>query len=61
LTVRAKILTHADSKGSARRRAAGGASVHIRSVLKPDGTWMVVEPLAGAAETPFNMILEARP
>ena len=24
-----------------------GAAAHIRSVLKPDGTWMVVEPMAG--------------
>jgi ubiquinone/menaquinone biosynthesis C-methylase UbiE len=96
-----------------------GAAAHVRSLLKPDGTWMVVEPMAGdrledninpvgrlyyaastmicvptslsqevgtalgaqagearlseliggagfrrvrrAAETPFNMILEARP
>jgi ubiquinone/menaquinone biosynthesis C-methylase UbiE len=96
-----------------------GAAAHVRDVLKPDGTWMIVEPMAGdsleanlnpvsrlfyaastmicvptslaqevgtalgaqageaklreivstagfssvrrAAETPFNMILEARP
>ncbi|QJE96353.1 class I SAM-dependent methyltransferase [Luteolibacter luteus] len=24
-----------------------GASVHIRESLKPDGTWMIVEPMAG--------------
>ena len=24
-----------------------GAAAHIRSALKPDGTWMVVEPMAG--------------
>jgi len=24
-----------------------GAAAHIRSLLKPDGTWMVVEPMAG--------------
>ena len=23
-----------------------GASAHVRSVLKPDGTWMIVEPFA---------------
>ncbi|HEX9327719.1 MAG TPA: class I SAM-dependent methyltransferase [Reyranella sp.] len=24
-----------------------GAAAHVRSLLKPDGTWMVVEPMAG--------------
>jgi SAM-dependent methyltransferase len=24
-----------------------GASAHVRSTLKPDGTWMIVEPFAG--------------
>jgi ubiquinone/menaquinone biosynthesis C-methylase UbiE len=24
-----------------------GAAIHVRSTLKPDGTWMVVEPFAG--------------
>ena len=24
-----------------------GAAVHVRQSLKPDGTWMVVEPMAG--------------
>ncbi len=24
-----------------------GAAKHVKSTLKPDGTWMIVEPLAG--------------
>ena len=24
-----------------------GAAIHVRSALKPDGTWMIVEPFAG--------------
>ena len=81
-----------------------GAAAHVLQSLKPDGSWMIIEPMAGdklednlnptslsqeigaalgaqageaklrkiitaggfrnvrrAAETPFNMILEARP
>jgi hypothetical protein len=26
-----------------------GAAAHIRKSLKPDGTWMIVEPIAGNA------------
>jgi hypothetical protein len=26
-----------------------GAAAHIRGLLKPDGTWMIVEPIAGAS------------
>ena len=24
-----------------------GAAAHVRQALKPDGTWMIVEPMAG--------------
>jgi 2-polyprenyl-3-methyl-5-hydroxy-6-metoxy-1,4-benzoquinol methylase len=34
-----------------------GASAHVRSTLKPDGTWMIVEPFAGdKLEDNLNMI-----
>jgi hypothetical protein len=52
-----------------------GASRHVRSSLRRDGTWMIVEPNAGdrvedtggfarfrrVAETPFNLVCEVRP
>ena len=54
-----------------------GASRHVRSSLRPDGTWMIGEPNAGrrsdvvetggfarfrrVAETPFNLAFEVRP
>ena len=34
-----------------------GAAAHVRSTLKPDGTWMVVEPYAeNAAEDNHNPV-----
>lgn len=45
-----------------------GAAHHVREGLSPGGTWLIVEPFAGgfhrfrrAAETPFSLVLEARP
>lgn len=50
-----------------------GAAAHVRATLNPDGTWLIVEPYADdrvehnlnpvgrAAQTPFNLVLEARP
>jgi hypothetical protein len=52
-----------------------GAARHVRSTLRPDGTWTIVEPNAGdrvedtggfarfrrVAETPFHLVFEARP
>lgn len=34
-----------------------GAAVHIRQALKPDGTWMIVEPMAGdSLESNLNAV-----
>ena len=48
-----------------------GAARHIRQAVDADGTWLIVEPLAGdtlaenrfrrATQTPFNAVYEARP
>lgn len=51
-----------------------GAAAHLRRRLADDGTWLLVEPCARdrlednlnpagrrASETPFNLVLEARP
>jgi Methyltransferase domain len=35
------------------------AARHVRQALAASGTWLIVEPYA--AETPFNLIYEARP
>jgi hypothetical protein len=35
------------------------AARHVRQALSPEGSWLIVEPNAG--ETPFNIVLEARP
>ena len=53
-----------------------GAARHVRQALKPDGTWMIVEPYAAdeavvtdagftrfrrAAETQFDLVYESAP
>jgi hypothetical protein len=42
---------------------SSSSSQYVLNALAPDGTWMIVEPAAGVriAETPFNLVFEARP
>ena len=40
-------LGGAASVAMVRMGDAAGAAAHVKETLKPDGTWMIVEPMAG--------------